>query len=60
MSFLPKDLKDLCIRLAKYKVENKELILSTFRFYDEITFIQNVKNLIEEQFSMMNIRNSSC
>ena len=48
----PKKVLELCLRLAKYKKENKELLsYLLFDAHDEQTFIENVKNEIDEQFS---------
>src|SRR4051812_13656246 len=46
------DLVALCIRLAKYKKENKELLdYLLFEAHDEQQYIQNVKTEIDTQFS---------
>lgn len=51
----PLQLQELCLRLAKYKKENKELLnYLLFEAVDEQTFIQNVKNEIDEQFKQLN------
>ena len=47
---------ELCMRLAKYKKENKELLsYLLFEAYDEQKFIAKVKEEIDELFSQMNI-----
>ena len=51
----PQQLHDLCLRLAKYKKENKELLYYLlFEAINEQAFIQNVKNEIDEQFKQLN------
>ncbi len=50
-----KELLELCLRLSKFKKENKELL--TYLLYeesDETAFIQNVKSEIEQEFSLIN------
>jgi len=50
-----KELLELCLRLSKFKKENKELL--TYLLYeesDEAAFIQNVKSEIEQEFSLIN------
>jgi len=54
----PKDLRDLCLRLARFKKENKELI--TYLLFDsssEALYIEGVKKELDEQFEQIN-RNS--
>jgi len=54
----PKQLLDICMRLAKHKKENKELITYLlFEASDEETFIKNIKTETEVQFSEMNSSN---
>jgi len=51
----PKELAELCLRLAKFKKENKELL--TFLIYeahDLSSFILELKKEIEAQFAEMN------
>lgn len=51
-----KQVVELCLRLAKYKKENKELL--SYLLFDSINedkFIEEVKNEIDELFSNMNI-----
>ncbi len=46
------ELLDLCLHLAKFKKENKELL--TYLLYevdDEASFIQSIKEEVDEQFS---------
>ncbi|MCX6237421.1 MAG: hypothetical protein NTY07_07685 [Bacteroidia bacterium] len=45
------DLPDLCIRLARYKKENKELLsYLLFEADDELEYIKNVKTEIDQHF----------
>lgn len=49
------EIRELCIQLAKFKKENKELL--TYLLYestDEATFIANVKSEIDVLFSQIN------
>jgi hypothetical protein len=51
----PKHLKELCIRLAKYKKDNKELLsYLLFEAHDEKTYIKNIKQEIDVLFEEMN------
>lgn len=51
----PQQLQELCLRLAKYKKENKELLnYMLFEAINEQAFIQNVKEEIDEQFKQLN------
>jgi len=51
----PQQLQDICIRLAKYKKENKELLsYLLFESFNEQHFIQEVKEEIDEQFTHLN------
>lgn len=48
-------LVELCVRLAKYKKENKELLhYLLFEAADEQQFVKQVKQEIEEQFKEVN------
>jgi len=52
------ELLDLCLHLAKFKKENKELL--TYLLYeasDEPAYVENVKKEIEERFKEVNRRN---
>lgn len=52
------ELRQLCIRLAKYKVENKELLsYLLFHSENEEGFIEQVKLDVEEQFASLNAGN---
>ncbi|MDY0344632.1 MAG: hypothetical protein RBR28_13730 [Lentimicrobium sp.] len=51
----PKELSQLCLRLAKYSKENKELLsYLIFDAGDEEAFIKSVKARIEAQFEEIN------
>ena len=51
----PQQLQDICIRLAKYKKENKELLsYLLFESFNEQNFIREVKEEIDEQFTHLN------
>lgn len=55
----PKQLKELCIRLAKYKKDNKELLsYLLFEAHDEKTYIKNIKEEIDILFAEMNRSNA--
>ena len=50
-----KELLELCLRIIKYKKENKELIsYLLFEAYDLPGYIQNIKKEIDEQFIQIN------
>lgn len=54
----PEKLLDLCLRLAKYKKENKELLTYLlFDAHDEAAFIESVKMDIIDQFAGINQNN---
>ena len=54
----PATLLSLCIRLAKYKKENKELLsYLLFEAHDETAYIENVKQQMEDQFGEINLTN---
>lgn len=51
------ELVELCLRLAKFKKENKELLnYILFESSDEATYVENIKLEVEEQFSLINLR----
>lgn len=51
----PAELQEICIRLAKYKKENKELLhYILFESMNESAFIELVKEEIDEQFGNLN------
>ena len=54
----PKQVLDICMRLAKHKKENKELITYLlFEANDEESFIKTIKEDTESQFREMNSSN---
>ncbi len=54
----PKELRDLCLRLARFKKENKELLTYLlFESSDEISFVMRVKEELDEEFDQMNRTN---
>ena len=54
----PAALVELCLRLAKFKKENKELLTYLmFEAHDEQGFIQSVKKEVDEQFEEINQSN---
>jgi len=49
------ELLELCLRLSKFKKENKELLTYLlFESYDETAYIENVKIEIDTQFGLIN------
>lgn len=51
----PKELRDLCLRLSRFKKENKELLTYLlFESMDEASYIENVKEEIDLQFDEVN------
>jgi hypothetical protein len=51
-------LTELCLRLARFKKENKELLTYLlFEAQDEPAYIQGVKNEMDEQFANINTSN---
>jgi len=51
----PKELRDLCLRLSRFKKENKELLTYLlFESSDEQLYIANVKQEIDTQFEQIN------
>ncbi len=57
-SVAPAKLLDLCLRLAKFKKDNKELLsYLLFEAHDESAYIERVKTVIDEQFAEINHSN---
>jgi hypothetical protein len=51
----PKEVRALCLRLARFKKENKELMTYLlFESSDELSYIRSVKGNIDEQFDHIN------
>jgi hypothetical protein len=56
----PKDMIQICLRISKYKIENKELL--TYLLYEadnELEYIQNIKSEIDEFFENLVVLNFS-
>jgi hypothetical protein len=54
----PKHLRDLCLRLARFKKENKELLTYLlFESSNEALYIEGVKKEVDEQFELINRKN---
>jgi|GEM_PF-291207 len=54
----PSRLLELCLHLAKYKKENKELLTYLlFESDDEHAFVKKVKEVVDEQFTELNKSN---
>ncbi len=55
----PKQILDICMRLAKYKKDNKELLTYLlFEAENEEAYIRGIKLQMDEQFSEMNKSNT--
>jgi len=51
----PKELRDLCLRLARFKKENKELLTYLlFESSDELAYVKRVKEELDEEFEQIN------
>ena len=51
----PKELRELCLRLSRFKKENKELLTYLlFESSDETAYIESVKKEIDQQFAQVN------
>ncbi|MFC2151697.1 hypothetical protein ACFLSE_04145 [Bacteroidota bacterium] len=51
----PQELLELCLRLSRFKKENKELLTYLlFEAYDEVAYIASVKKEIDDQFELIN------
>ena len=54
----PEELLELCLRLSKFKKENKELLTYLlFESIDEERFIESVKTEIDSEFKNINTKN---
>jgi len=57
LNLSPKELRDLCLRFARFKKENKELLTYLlFEATDEAGYIESVKKEIDLQFGKVNKR----
>ena len=53
-----KELLELCLRVIKYKKENKELLTYLlFEAHDQPSYVQNIKTEMDEQFTQINQSN---
>ena len=51
----PKELLELCLRLSRFKKENKELLTYLlFESHNEFAYIESVKQYIDEQMEQIN------
>jgi hypothetical protein len=51
----PKELRELCLHLARFKKENKELLTYIlFESSDEASYIESVKREVDQQFEQIN------
>jgi len=51
----PGELLELCLRLSKFKKENKELLTYLlFESYDEASYVEGIKRNIDNQFEEIN------
>ncbi|WP_341216058.1 hypothetical protein [uncultured Wocania sp.] len=51
------ELMELCLRLSRFKKENKELLTYLlFESSDENNYIESVKNYIDDEFELINIK----
>ena len=54
----PKELREICLRLSRFKKENKELLTYLlFESSSEPAYIENVKKEMDEQFDQINTKN---
>ena len=55
LNLTPKELRDLCLRLSRFKKENKELLTYLlFESSDEASYIESVKKEVNQQFERVN------
>jgi hypothetical protein len=58
LNLTPKEIRDICLRLSKFKKENKELLTYLlFESSDEALYVESVKNEIDKQFEDVNRKN---
>lgn len=51
----PKELRELCLRLSRFKKDNKELLTYIlFESSDEASYVTSVKSEVDEQFALIN------
>ena len=57
----PKEIRDLCLRLSRFKKENKELLTYLlFESTDEASYIESVKKEIDQQIEQVNRKSYYC
>ena len=57
LNLTPKELRDICLRLSRFKKENKELLTYLlFESSDEASYVESVKKEIDQQFEKINKR----
>jgi len=55
LNLTPKELRTLCLRLSRFKKENKELLTYLlFESSDEASYVDRVKKEIDQQFEQVN------
>ncbi len=55
LNLTPRELRDLCLRLARFKKENKEfLTYLLFESSDEASYVESVKGELDRQFELVN------
>jgi hypothetical protein len=55
LNLTPKELRDFCLRLSRFKKENKELLTYLlFESSDEASYVDSVKKEIDQQFEQVN------
>jgi len=54
LNLTPKELRDLCLRLSKFKKENKELLTYLLFESSEEAYVVSVKEEIDHQFKRVN------
>lgn len=53
----PKEIRDLCLRLARFKKENKELLTYLlFESSDEGLYVESIKEEVDLQFEQINMK----
>jgi hypothetical protein len=54
-NYTPKELRELCLRLARFKKENKELLTYLlFESSNEALYVESVKKEVDQQFEQIN------
>jgi hypothetical protein len=56
-NYTPAELRELCLRLARFKKENKELLTYLlFESADEALYIESIKKEVDEEFLLINTK----